>query len=359
MKKFILFPFELYKNDKNWVPPLIRDEWSTFDNKKNPAFDHCEATYFLAYQNDKIVGRIAAIINHKANVKWDDKRTRFGWMAFIDDSEVSKALLDAAENWGNAKGMKGIHGPLGFSDLDPEGMMVQGFEHEPCITTAYNFPYFPQHLEALGFRKAAEWIQLKFDAAQEIPEKVQRINRLIAEKYRVEAIIPGTKAELLSYAPGIFHILNAAFRHLYGFVELSDRQIDFYIKTYLGFARPDLICVLIDESNNVIGFGVSFPSLSKAFKKAKGRLFPFGFIHILKALRTYDTVDLYFTGVHPDWQKRGLHSLYFARLNEQYISKKVKYAISTGQLEDNINAVGIWDNYDHEPYFRTRCYIKD
>ena len=359
LKQFIMFPFELYKNDKNWIPPLIMDEWNTFDSKKNPAFDHCEAAYFLAYKDNKIVGRIASIINHKANVRWDEKRTRFGWIAFIDDKDVSKALLDAAEAWGKAKGMKGIHGPLGFSDLDPEGMMVEGFEHEPGITTAYNYSYFPKHLEAHGFRKSVDWIQLKFNASQPIPEKVQRINQLISHKYRVEARIPGSKKELLSYAPGIFKTLNAAFRNLYGFVELSDRQIDFYVKAYLGFARPELICILLDESNNVIGFGVSFPSLSRAFRKARGRIFPFGFIHILKALRKYDTVDLYFTGVHPDWQKKGLHSLYFAKMNEQYIKQNIKYAYSTGQLETNINAVGIWDNYEKESNFRTRCYIKD
>lgn len=359
LKRFILFPFKLYKKDKNWVPPLIMDEWNIFDSTKNPAFDHCEAAYFLAYKENVEVGRIAAIINHKANVRWNEKRTRFGWIAFIDDLEVSKALLDAAETWGSAKGMKGIHGPLGFSDFDPEGMMVEGFEHEPSITTAYNFPYFPGHLEAHGFRKSVDWVQYKFNASQEIPEKIKRINRLITDKYQVETFIPKTKKEMLAYAPDFFQTLNLAFKELYGFTELSDRQIHFYTKAYLGFARPELICFLLDESNRVVGFGISFPSLSKAFQKAQGKLFPFGFIHILKALRKYDTVDLYFNGVHPDWQKKGIHSLYYTAMNEQYIKNNVKFAISTGQLETNINAVGIWDNYNKEPYFRTRCYIKN
>ncbi|GAT62706.1 hypothetical protein [Paludibacter jiangxiensis] len=359
LKQFIMFPFELYKNNKNWVPPLIMDEWKMLDSTKNPAFDHCEASYFLAYKDNKIVGRIAAIINHKANVRWDEKRTRFGWIAFIDDPEVSKALLDAAEAWGAAKGMKGIHGPLGFSDLDPEGMLVEGFEHEPSITTAYNFSYFSKHLEHLGFRKSVDWVQYKFNAAQEIPDKVKRINELIMQKYKVEVVIPKNKKEIMRYAPQFFETLNAAFKDLYGFAELTDRQIEFYIKAYLGFARPELLCFLLDESSNVVGFGISFPSLSKAFQKAKGRIFPFGFLHILKALRKYDTVDLYFNGVHPDWQKKGIHSLYYVAMNEQYRKHNVKYAISTGQLETNINAVGIWDNYEKEPYFRTRCFIKD
>jgi len=359
LKRFIMYPFELYKNDKNWVPPLIMDEWNTFDREKNPAFDHCDSIYFLAYKDDKIVGRIAAIINHKANVRWDEKRTRFGWIAFIDDKEVSKALLDAARSWGIAKGMKGIHGPLGFSDLDPEGMMIEGFGHEPSITTAYNYAYFPEHMEYHGYTKSVDWVQYKFAGSQEIPEKVKRINQLISQKYQVETFIPKTKKEMLRYAPDFFHTLNLAFKDLYGFTELSSRQIDFYIKSYLGFARPELNCFVLDESNRVVGFGISFPSLSKAFRKAKGKLFPFGFIHILRALRNYDTIDLYFNGVHPDWQKKGIHSLYYVAMNEQFIKHNVKCAISTGQLETNINAVGIWDNYDKEPYFRTRCYTKD
>jgi GNAT superfamily N-acetyltransferase len=358
LKQFILFPFELYKNDKNWVPPLISSEWATFDSKKNPAFDHCEASYFLAYKDNKVVGRIAAIINHKANVRWDEKRTRFGWIAFIDDMEVSAALLDAAEKWGVAKGMKGIHGPLGFSDLDSEGMLVDGFNHEPGITTPYNYDYFPKHMEAHGYRKATDWVQYKFNASQPIPAKVQHVIHSIGSRYRVEICTPATKKELLNYAPGIFKTLNAAFRDLYGFVELSERQINFYINAYLKFSRPELIAILLDESNNVIGFGISFPSLARAFKKARGRLFPFGFIHLLRALRKYDAVELYLMGVHPDWQKKGLHALYFARINEQYIKHKIKCAISTGQLETNINALGMWDNYEKEFLFRTRCYIK-
>ena len=359
MKKFILFPFRLYKNNKNWVPPLIMDEWNTFSRKKNPAFEHCEAAYFLAYKDGEIAGRVAAIINHKANEKWSDYRTRFGWIAFIDDLEVSKALLDAAEKWGNDKGMKGIHGPLGFSDFDTEGMLIEGFDHLPAITSAYNYAYFPVHLEKHGFRKMVDWVQYKFDGSQAIPEKVARINKLIAEKYRLKVCIVSKKKELWNYIPGFFKTLNTAFTNLYGFTELTQKQIDYYTKAYFSFVRPELVCFIVDEKEEVVGFGITFPSLSVAFQKAKGRLFPFGFIHILKALRNYDTIDLYFNGVHPDWQHRGIHSLYYAALNEQYIKYGVKTAISTGQLETNINAVGIWDNYKKEPYLRTRCFIKD
>jgi len=359
MKQFIMFPFELYKNDKNWVPPLIFDEWNTFSRKKNPSSQHCEAAYLLAYKDGTIVGRIAAIINYKANERWNDKRTRFGWIAFVDDIEVSKALLEAAQEWGNKKGMKGIHGPLGFSDLDPEGMLVEGFDKEPSITSAYNYTYFPEHMEKHGFRKSVDWVQNKFNASQPIPEKVARINNLISKKYNLKTVIPKNKKEVVPFIPKFFKTLNAAFQNLYGFTELTENQIKYYTDAYFGFARPELLCFILDENDNVVGFGIIFPSLSKAFKKANGRLFPFGFIHILKALRKYDTIDLYFNGVHPDWQNKGIHSLYYAAMNETSIKLNIKTAISTGQLETNINAVGIWDNYEHEPYLRTRCYIKD
>ncbi len=359
MKKFIMFPFELYKNDKNWVPPLIFDEWNTFRRDKNPAFAHCEAAYLLAYKDGKVAGRIVAIVNHKANKRWEDYRTRFGWIAFIDDTDVSKALLDAAQEWGNKKGMKGIHGPLGFSDLDPEGMMIEGYENQPAITSAYNYSYFPVHLEKHGYKKSVDWVQYRFNASQPVPEKVKRINNLIKEKYNLKVYIPKSKKEVLPFAPKFFHTLNDAFKNLYGFTELTNEQIKYYTEAYFGFARPELLCFILDEKEDIVGFGIIFPSLSTAFQKAKGKLFPFGFLHILKALKKFDTIDLYFNGVHPDWQKKGIHSLYYTAMNEVSINLGVKYAISTGQLETNINAVGIWDNYEKEPYIRTRCYIKD
>jgi len=354
-----MFPFELYKSDKNWVPPLIFDEWNTFNRRKNPSFEHCDAAFFIVYKEQKVVGRIVSIINHKANERWNDNRTRFGWIAFIDDPEVSKALLNAAEEWGNARGMTGIHGPLGFSDLDPEGMLVEGFENEPAITSAYNHSYFPVHMENHGFSKSVDWVQFKIKASNPVPEKVARINKLISKKYNLKTYIPKTKKDALLLLPKFFHTLNAAFKGLYGFTELTDKQIKYYTDAYFGFARPELLCFILDEKDEVAGFGIIFPSLSAAFKKANGRLFPFGFIHILKALKKYDKIDLYFNGVHPDWQNKGIHSLYYTTMNEVAIEREIHTAITTGQLETNTNAVGIWDNYESEPYLRTRCYIKN
>jgi len=361
LKQFIKFPFELYKGHPQWVPPLISDEKRTLSPKTNPSIEGCEASYFLAYKNDKLVGRVAAIINHRANEKHNQKLTRFGWFDFIDDEEVSGTLLKAVENWGKSKGMDGAHGPLGFSDFDAHGVLVEGFENTPSIIGVYNYPYYPEHLEKHGYKKVVDWLQYRFNASQQVPEKVERINKLIAEKYKVKIFIPKKRKEILPYAHKLFHTINDAFDGggIYGFVKMTPAQIDYYIKNYISFVRPELACLIIDENENIVGFGLSMPSLSKVYRKIKGRLFPFGFIHVLRALRKYSEIDLYFNGVHPDWQHRGVHSLYYVAMNKSYIKHNVKIAISSSQLETNINAVGIWDNYEKELLFRTRCFMKE
>jgi len=361
LKQFIKFPFELYKGHPQWVPPLIADEKKTLNPKINPSFETCEATYFLAYKDNKLAGRVAAIINPRANEKYNNKLTRFGWFDFIDDEEVSGALLKAVEDWGKRKGMDGAHGPLGFTDFDAHGVLVEGFEHTPPIISVYNYPYYPNHLEKHGYKGTVDWIQYRFNASQQVPEKVERINNLIAEKYKLRIFIPKKRKEVLPYAHKLFDTINDAFdgAGIYGFVKMSPAQINYYIKAYIPFVRPELACFIIDENDNVVGFGLSMPSLSKAFRKAKGKLFPFGFIHILRALRKYSEIDLYFIGVNPDWQHKGVHSLFYVALNKSYIKHNVKVAISSSQMESNTKAIGIWDNYDKEFLFRTRCFIKE
>jgi len=361
LKQFIKFPFELYKGHPQWVPPLISDEKKTLNPKINPSFQTCEATYFLAYKDGKLAGRVAAIISPRANEKHNNKLTRFGWLDFIDDEEVSGALLKAVEEWGKSKGMDGVHGPLGFTDFDLEGMLVEGFEHIPPIISPYNFPYYPQHLEKHGYKKAVDWLQYRFNASQPVPEKVDRINKLIAEKYKLRICIFKKRKEIVPYAHKLFNTINDAFDGggIYGFVKMLPAQIDYYIKSYMPFVRPELACFVLDADDNIVGFGLSLPSLSKAFRKAKGKLFPFGFFHILRALRDTTEIDLYFNGVHPDWHNRGIHSLYYVAMNKSYIKHNVKIAISSSQLETNTNAVGIWDNYEKEFLFRTRCFIKE
>jgi hypothetical protein len=358
LKTFIHFPFDLFKGNDFWVPPLNSSEFDTLDKNTNPAFEHCDAEYWLAYKDGKLAGRIAGIINHLANEKWG-KKVRFGWIDFVDDVEVAQALLGAVEEWGRSKGMSAITGPLGFNDMDNEGMLVEGFDKLPTISNIYNYPYYPQHLETLGYHREEDWLQFKFNASQPVPEKMERINKLIAEKYNLRVLTFKHSKDILPYAESFFHTLNAAFAGLYGYSQLTEREIASLIKQYFSFVNPDFICFVVDEKDNVVAFGVSMPTLSEAFQKAKGKLFPFGFIHILRALHKTDAIDLYLNGVHPDWQKRGIHSLYYVEMNKAYIRNHVKVAISNQQLESNVQAVGVWNHYDKEPYIRRRCYSKD
>jgi hypothetical protein len=357
LKKFVQFPHELYKNNNYWVPPLTRDELSTLDKKKNPSFEHCIAEYWLAYKDKKIVGRIAGIINHVANEKWG-KKVRFGWIDFIEDVEVAKALLKTVEDWGKEHGMEKIQGPLGFNDMDNEGMLVEGFDKLPTIANIYNYPYYPVFMEKLGYTADEDWLQFKFNASQPIPEKMERINKLIAEKYKLRILTFEKRKPLLNYVDSLFRTLNAAFANLYGYSQLTEKEVKAIIKNYFSFINPKLVCFVVDEQDEVVGFGISMPSLSNAFQKAKGKLFPFGFIHILKALNNMEVIDLYLNGVHPDWQKKGIHSLYYVEMNKAYIRNNVKTAISNPQLESNLAAVSVWDNYEKEPYIRRRCYTK-
>lgn len=359
LKKFVKFPFKLFKGCKYWVPPLNKDEMETLRKDKNPAFEYSEARYWLAYKDEEIVGRIAAIINHGANEKWNYKHMRFGWVDFIDDLDVSRALFDQVEKWGKEREMDLVEGPFGFSDMDNEGMLVDGFDKMPTISNIYNYPYYPEHLEKLGYSKNQDWVQLKFNASQPVPAKMERLNKLILEKYKLRIGHFKNSKEILPYGRKFFQTLNKSFVNLYGFVELTDAQIDMYVGKYLSFVRPDLVCLVFDEHDDIVAFGISMPSLSRAYQKAKGKLFPFGFIHLLRALRKTDEIDLYLNGVHPDWQKKGVASIYYAEMNKAYIRLGVKTAISNQQLENNTDAVGMWDNYEHEHYLRRRCYMKE
>ena len=359
LRQFVKFPFKLYEGDSCWVPPLIFDDLRTFNKKKNPSLKQNIVAYFLAYKDGKIAGRIAAIISPRANERWNNKLARFGWIEFIDDEEVSSALLKAVENWGKQQGMEGVHGPLGLTDFDPEGLLVEGFEQIATIINPYNKSYYARHLEESGYQKSADWLQYKFNASQPVPEKVKRINALIREKYKLRVCIFKSKKQIMNHAEKLFDTINMAFENLYGYAKINSEEIQYYIRNYITFVRPELVCFVFDENENVVGFGISMPSLSRAFQKAKGRLFPFGFIHIWKALHKYDEIDLYFNGVLPEWQHRGVHSLYYVAMNESYIEHGVKTAVSSQQLEDNVNAVGIWDNYEKEFFSRRRCYVKN
>ncbi len=358
LKKFVNFPYELYKDNKYWIPQLKRDEINLFRKEKNPAFDFCEVKLWLAYKNKNVVGRVAAIINNRFIEKWKDKYCRFGWIDFIDDENVSKALLATVENWAKEMGMEAVHGPLGFTDLDPEGMLIEGFNELGTIATIYNYPYYPKHLEKLGYSKDIDWVEYEIKVPQKVPEKIERIAKIVQKRNNLRVLRAKKIKELKPYMEEIFEVLNEAYKDLYGFVPLSKKQIQAYIKQYVSFANPKFISVILDANDKVAAFGITFPSLSKAFQKAKGKLFPFGFIHILKALKKTETIDLYLVAVRPDLQGKGVNSLIFNELIKIFINNKFIKAESNPELESNSKVQSQWKFFDRRQHKRRRCFIK-
>jgi hypothetical protein len=300
LKQFVLFQYSLYRDNMYWVPPLLNDEIKSLRSDKNPAFEFCEAAYWLALNNGKIVGRIAGIINKKYNEKWKTRAARFGWFDGIDDSEVFSALLGTVEQWAKNRGMECIHGPLGFTDMDGEGALVEGFEEVSTFGSIYNYPYYSAYIERSGYIKDTDWVEYRATMHAEIPETVRRIAEIALTRNRLSILKVKKAKELLPFAEEIFHVLNAAYKDLYGFVELSDKQISLYVKQYFGFILPEYVPVVLDSQNRVAAFGIAMPSLSEPLQKCKGRLLPFGFIHLLRAMKHPTCVDLYLTAVRPD-----------------------------------------------------------
>ena len=360
LKQFIQFQFSLYQDNKYWVPPLIFDELKTLRKDKNPAFDFCEAKYWLAYKNDKIVGRIAGIINHRYNEKWNQKSVRFGWIDFVDDEHVSQKLIESVINWAKEKGMNKIHGPLGFSDFDGEGMLIEGFDELSTFGSIYNHPYYKKHIEKLGFEKDADWIEftVNFDPTVSGPEKVSRIADAIAERNQLHILRVKKAKEILPYAREIFYLINDAYKNLFGFVELTDRQIDMYVKAYFGFIKPDYVPIILDANNKVAAFGITMPSLSIAVQKSKGKLFPFGFIHILKAMKNNPNVDLYLTAVRPELQNKGVNAMLINEMHNVFVRNKIQKVETNRELEENSKIQAQWRFFENRLHKRRRCYKK-
>ena len=358
LRKFIAFPDKLYKGNKYRVPQLHMYERAALRREKNPAFEFCEAKYWLAYKENKIVGRIAGIINSKSNEIWDEKHMRFGWIDFIDDIEVSTALVNTVEEWAKEKGMTAVHGPLGFSDMDLEGMLVEGFDEIGTQATIYNYPYYPKHLEKLGYSKDTDWVQFEIKMPDKVPDKLKRMSSLILKKYDLKILDAKKAKDVLPYAKGMFYVLNEAFKSLYGFVPLTDKQIEKYTKDYFSAVDVKFICFVLDKNNEVAGFGISIYSLSEALQKANGKLFPFGFIHILKALRKNNKVDMLLQAVKPEYQNKGIATIFYSEMMQSYIDNGVEIAISSHALEDNKSAFLMFKGYETRQHLRRRCYIK-
>ncbi|HTX87450.1 MAG TPA: hypothetical protein VMC08_00545 [Bacteroidales bacterium] len=358
LKRFIEFPLSLYRGNPYWCPPLLMDEYNTLRRDKNAAFEYCEAEYWLAYREGELVGRVAGIINPKANQYWNEPLVRFGWIDFIDDAEVSGALIRTVEEWGRSKGLKGIHGPLGFADMDREGMLVEGFEELSGMAVIYNYPYYPEHMVRMGFQKAADWLQYEFIIPPDIPEKVDRMARLVLEKYQLRVLQVKKAKELKPWARKMFVTLNEAYQVLYGYASISEQQMDAYTEQYFGFIRPEFVSIIIDEQDKVVAFGVSMPSLTRALQKCRGKLFPFGFLRLLRAIRRNDIIDMYLVGVRPDYQGKGVLALIYHDLHKAYLEHGVRKAVTSPQLEENLKAVTIWKNYVGRQHIRRRCWVK-
>ena len=358
IKKFVAFPYKLYKGNKYWIPQLKKDEMKLFQKENNPAFDFCDVKLWLAIKNEKVVGRIAGIINYRFIEKWQDKYCRFGWIDFIDDENVSKALLETVENWAKGNGMEAVHGPLGFTDLDPEGMLIEGFEELGTIATIYNYPYYSKHLEKYGYAKDIDWIEFEVKVPEKVPEKIGRIANIVEKKYRLTALKTKSSKDLKPYTKEIFKVLNNAFEPLYGVVPLTEKQVEKYIEHFIEIIPHKFISLILDESGKIAAFGITMPSLSKAFQKAKGKLFPFGFLHIMKALKKNDLVDLYLVAVRPDLQGKGVNTLLFKELIQTYIDHKIEKAETNIELESNNKVQAQWKFFDRRQHKRRRCFIK-
>ena len=360
--KFIDFHNELYKGNPYHVPNLYFDEMNTFRKDKNAAFDFCEAEYFMAYRDGKAVGRVAAIINHSANKKWKRESVRFGWIDFVDDIEVSKALLKAVEDYGKSKGMKEIVGPLGFTDMDPEGMLLYGYDQLGTQATAYNYPYYPEHMDRMGgWEKDNDYVEYKLYVPEEMPEKYATIAKMIQKRYNLQ-VKKLKRNEIYGengYGKKIFQVVNETFKDLYGYSKLTDRQIEQYVKMYLPMADLDLITIIEDwntPDHKVVGVGISIPSLARALQKCGGKLFPFGWWYILRALKFHKTevVDLLLIGVLPEYRQKGANALLFYDLIPHYQRLGFKWGETHVEMETNMKVQGQWQYLNREIHKRRR-----
>lgn len=361
LKKFVKFGIDLYDGNDCYVPPLISDDVNTLDPNHNPAFDFCESAYFMAYRNSKPVGRIAAIINRQVNEKENKHQMRFGFVDFIDDEEVSNALFEAASSWGRSKGMNSIVGPLGFTDLDHEGMLIDGFDELGTMATIYNYPYYPRHMERMGFRTEVDWLEFVMTVPEGIPDKHNRIADIVKKKFNLRVLKFTSRKEIKEkYGHALFELINEAYDDLYGYSRLTPRQIDYYVDMYIGLLNLDLVTLIVDAEDKLVGVGISMQSMSRALQKSKGKLWPFGWWHLLKGLKgKNDRVDLMLVAIKPEYQSKGVNALLFQDLIPTYIKYGFKYAESNPEMETNSKVQSQWEYFERRQHRHRRAYVKD
>ncbi|MEG2320969.1 MAG: hypothetical protein RSA75_07090 [Bacteroidales bacterium] len=357
-KIFYQFQNKLYRNCKEYVPTMDLDQKSTLEN--DPALEYCTRKLWLAYMDGRAVGRIQAIVNPRYNEYYNLKRLRFGWFDFEDNIDIARELFNTAVEWGRTQGMTEIHGPLAYNTLGRQGMLIEGFENVPPSNCLYNFSYYPQAMEKLGFSKEADWVQYKLNASQGAPEKLNRISDILLKRYKLRLLdiktIKGEQKEKL--IENFFKIYNECFTAVHNFIPLTKAEIEKTGKTYFKLLKSDLTCLVVDENEEVAAFGLCFPSLSVALQKSGGKLLPFGWFHFLRAFNKYDTIDLMMVGSNPIWASKGLSAIYHAHLAASFRKNNIQHAITNPQIDTNIAAIKVWESYDHEAYMRRRCWIK-
>lgn len=360
-RAFVKFPLTLYKDCPYYVPALTFEELNTLNEKKNPAFEFCEKKMFLAYQNNKIVGRICAIINHKVNEIWNSKNGRFSFFDFIDNKEVVDALFDAAEAWLISKGMTAIIGPAGFSGLDHEALLIEGFDHITTMASRYNYPYYQNHIERIGFKKEVDANEYQVLIPKDIPERHQRIANMVIRRYNLKILKFKNLKQVKPYVGKLFGLLNKAYAPLYGFAPLSDKQIEYYVKMYVPLLRWELVTIVIEaETDNVIAFGITMPSISRGLIKAKGKLLPFGWFHLLRDMKLKNPVlDLLLIGIDPDYQGKGINAVIFSDLIPNVSKEGFVWAESNPELEVNSKVNSLWDGFETTQHKKRRFYKKN
>ena len=358
LRQFIDFPLELYKDCDKWVPSFEDDEYKSL-GPDNPSLEFCDRELFLALQGERVVGRIAAIINHNANKKWNENTVRFGWIDFIEDFEVAKALVDKVIEWGKQRGAQKIKGPLGFTDMDREGLLVEGFENESPFTVIYNYPYYGEYLERMGFTKDADWTQRFIEFTDTLPPMMQYAD-LVEKRYGVHLYHANSLKKMARRGREMFHVLNDAFAGLYEYSKLTEKQIDGYVKQYVPVLNKDMVAFVVNDEDKLVAFTVTMPHISAGVRKAKGRIFPFGWLHILPLLnaRKNHIAEGLLIGVLPEYQAKGAALLMFKHLHENFIKLGIKRMLLNPQLEDNHKVQSLFGDYNPQPYQRRRSYVK-
>ena len=357
IKKFIKFPHRLYKGNNQYVPVLNGDEFEILT--KSPALEYCKIKMWVVTDNkNKIVGRVAGIWNPHSNEYHSEKRVRFGWFDFIDNRDIAAALLEQVARWGRELGMEQMHGPLGYNTLNRQGMMIEGFENTPPINCIYNYPYYSRIMDELGYEKQVDWVQIKLRADEGVPDKIKRINSVLLEKHNLRIMdikeFKGSSKLIKSFQKSY----NEGFKDIDNFVPLTDSEVEKVAKDYFSKLRKELTCIILDGEDNIAAFGICVPNLSTSFKRAGGRLFPFGFLHILREFRNYTTIDLLLLGAASEWQNKGISSIYHTHIASNLERGTIRYAITNPQAENN-SAYKVWERYGYEPYMKRRCYIKN